>query len=533
MVAQICGRLDGIPLAIELAAARVRSLPVETIAARLDKSIELLAGGPRDVLPRHQTLRAALDWSWVLLGGQERALLRQLAVFVGGCQAGAVAAVCGGDGGGPWAVPELLDGLVNKSLVALEESAEESRYILLETVRQYAAERLAEAGEEASARDRHLAWYVTLAEAIDPQLTGPHQGSALERLENAYGNLRAALGWARESGHGEQWLRLAASLWRFWYMRGYLSEGRNWLEGALAVTGAVPAAQRAHALNGAGSLAVLQGEYGQAMALFQHALALRRSQGDPHGIAASLTNLGVVADRRGEYERAATLFEEALALARELGDTLNVAKTLGNLGAALGHQGAYGREEALYREALVLFRELGDTQSIAIALDNLGAVAERQGDYEQAGALYEEALSLFRALGDRHGAARLAHQLAALAERLYAYGRATDLVGESLMLSRDIGAREQTADNLEILVLVAAALGQHERGTLFAGAVESLRDALAAPLRPDQRVRHEQAVRAMRAALGTAAFAAAWEEGSAMPVEQAVTLALLGLRNTA
>ena len=228
-VARICVGLDGIPLAIELAAARVGSLPVEGIAARLDRSIGLLTGGPRDVLPRHQTLRAPLDWSWELLGAAERTLLRRLSVFAGGWPLGAAVAVCGGDGLEGWAVPEVLDGLAARSLVGLDEATAGAHYRLLEAVRQYAGEHLAsDALEVVTMRDRHLGWCVALAEeSRSPQLKGPGQEAWLARLEREHGNLRAALGWARERGESERGLRLALALGRFWYTRGYLSEGRR------------------------------------------------------------------------------------------------------------------------------------------------------------------------------------------------------------------------------------------------------------------------------------------------------------------
>ena len=526
-VARICVGLDGIPLAIELAAARVGSLPVEGIAARLDRSIGLLTGGPRDVLPRHQTLRATLDWSWELLGAAERTLLRRLSVFAGGWPLGAAVAVCGGDGLEGWAVPEVLDGLAARSLVGLDEATAGAHYRLLETVRQYAAEHLAaDALEVAALRDRHLGWCVALAEEAEPQLKGPGQEAWLARLEREHGNLRAALGWARERGESETGLRLALALGRFWYTRGYLSEGRGWLERALDGNREVPAGLRAIALKGAGSLALLQGEYGQAAALYGEALALFRALGDGQGVAGSLTNLGIVADRQGNYEQAATLFEAAVALARERGDTLQIAKTLGNLAAARGRRGDLAREEALLSEALALFRALGDRQSIAVALDNLGLGALRQGHLGRAVAWHEEALAQFRALGDRHGIVTSLTNLGSVALARGDHGRAAALLEEGLLLARDIGARDELAGILESLAWVAAARGQPRRAAQLGGAAEALLRALGVPLMPEQRVGHDQAMRAIQAELGEEAFAAAWVQGGSLLVEQAVALAL-------
>ncbi|MGH2389011.1 MAG: ATP-binding protein, partial [Chloroflexota bacterium] len=294
-VAEICARLDGIPLAIELAAARVGSLAVEGVAARLDDRFRLLTGGPRTALPRQRTLRAALVWSYDLLSEQEQVLLDSLSVFVGGWTLQAAEAVCGVGGAegerlggsadlpdvGTWEVLDLLDRLVNKSLVQAEERAGgEVRYALLETVRQYGQERLSAAGDAEATRRRHLAYFLALAEEAAPRLTDPEQGVWLGRLEADHDNLRAALGWARDSGVAEPALRLAAALWRFWATRGYLSEGRGWLEAVLADSEQRWPTARAMALNGSGILAHHQGEYGRAETLHEESLALRRALED-------------------------------------------------------------------------------------------------------------------------------------------------------------------------------------------------------------------------------------------------------------
>jgi predicted ATPase/class 3 adenylate cyclase len=529
MVAAVCARLDGIPLAIELAAARVGSLSVEGIAARLDDRFRLLTGGARDALPRQRTLRAALDWSYDLLSEAEQALLDRLSVFAGGWTLTAAEVVGAGEGVEDWGVLDLLGSLVHKSLVQAEERAGgELRYALLETVRQYGLERLAAAGGAPAVRDRHLAHFLALAAEAEPHLTGAGQMEWLARLEGEHDNLRAALSWARAQADGERGLRLAAALCWFWYMRGDLSEGRGWLAEALARASTAPAALRATALNGAGNLASDQGEYGQAEVLYEQALALRRELGDTRGIAGSLSNLAGVAERRGDYGRAVPLFEEALTLARVSGDTLGIAKTLGNLGLALGQQGDIEREAALFEEALALFRALGDTMSIAGALDNLGQVAFQQGAYERARALHEEALALFRALEAKRGIAGSLTNLGAVAEREGAYGRATALSRESLLLNRAIGAEEQVVEGLQTMVLVAAARGQATRATQLAGAAGALREALDVPMRPHQQPIFTQAVQAIRMALGEEAFAAAWAEGQALALEEAVALALEG-----
>jgi non-specific serine/threonine protein kinase len=540
-VVTICARLDGLPLALELAAARVGSLPVEVIAARLDERFGLLTLGPRDVQPRQQTLRATMDWSWELLSGAEQLLLRRLAVFACGWTLAAAQALCAGldfeeeqpcvvedavPSGEAWAVLDLLDGLVSKSLVQVEHlEGEGARYRLLETVRQYAGERLEEAGELGVTRELHLAWCVAQAQAATAELSGAEQGIWLARLEREHDNLRAALSWAREQ-QDDRGLRLAAALCRFWNMRGYLREGREWLERALDATGPTPAGLRAAALKGAGNLALSQGEYGQAAALCEAALALFRAHADVQGMADSLTTLGIVADRQGDYGRAAALFERAVVLARERGDTRQIARTLGNLAAAWRRQGDHEREAALYNEALDLFQALGDRRSIAVALDNLGLVACRRGEYGRAAALHEESLCIARELGVRHGVVISLINLGAVAARQGDHDRSTARLREGLLLGLEIGARDEVAEILERLSWMAAACGHAVRAIHLGAAAEVLWESLSVPLAGENRVDHDRAVHAARALLGEEAFAAAWAAGRALSFDEAVALAL-------
>jgi len=647
VVAEVCARLDGVPLAIELAAARVGSLSVESIAARLDDRFKLLTGGGRDLPNRQRTLRAALDWSWDLLAEGEQALLARLAVFAGGWTLDAAEAVCAGDDLEAWAVLDALDALVSKSLVQADESGEEAgRYRLLETIRQYATERLGERGEAAAMRYRHLAWCLDLAEQAFEPLMGPDQAAWLVRLETEHDNLRAALAWARERGAVELGVRLAGPLWRFWWLHGHLSEGRAWLEAALSAGEGSDPGARGTALNGAGILARYQGAYERATALHEEALAIHRSiedtagiantlnnlgmvayqQGeyeratllheealtlrraleDRRGIAFSLNNLGLVAEARGEYARAATMHEEALALQRALGNTSGIAASLGNRGIVAGHMGDYARAANLFGEALAIHRAMADHQGIARALNCLGLVAFQQGQYEHAATLHEESLALRRALGDQSGIAdslnnlgdvareqgeygratvlieealtikrglgakddlaNALHSLGSLAERQGEYGKAVALYEESLALTRElgnswgmaqvlgklghvatiqgefgqamtlllealslsrgIGAREQVANLLENIAHLALALGDPLRAARLGGAAEGLREALGQPLTPGERGDHDRAIAALRAVLGEAAFAAAWAEGRALPLDEAIALAL-------
>jgi non-specific serine/threonine protein kinase len=529
-VATICERLDGIPLALELAAARMSSLSVEAIAERLDERFRLLTQGPRDVPARQQTLRATMDWSWDLLGEQEQALLRQLSVFAGGWTLPAAEAVSAGAGIEGWMVLDLLDGLASKSLVQVDHTdGDGARYRLLETVRQYAGERLVDADELVATRVRHLGWCVALAQEAEPHLLAPEQGAWLARLDHEHANLRAALRWARDQGEHAQALQLAGALWRFWNMRGYLSEGRNWLEIASTHEGttAVPAEIRARALSGAGNLAYEQGDYRHAADLHEAALALRRELGDWTDVANSLNNLGNATAVLGDYGRGVALHEEALALRRELGDRQGIAISLNNLGGlAAAHERDYSRAAMLHEEALALRRELGDRVGIANSLSSLGTVVGEQGDYERAMTLIEESLALRRALADKTGIVASLYILGSVHATHGGTGQAVALLRESLRLGHEIGAQDRMAEVLEILAWVTARCGQPLRAARLGGVAEAIRHSLGVPLMPDRQAGHEQAVLAMHAALGKEGFAVAWADGQALSLAEAVALAV-------
>jgi predicted ATPase/transcriptional regulator with XRE-family HTH domain len=565
-VAEICARLDGIPLAIELAAARVGGMSVEMIAAHLDDRFRLLSTGSGDLPTRQRTLRATLDWSWDLLGSRERTLLSRFSVFAGGWTLEA-AAVCAGEGMDYWAVVDGIDGLVNRSLVHWDESPEGAvRYRLLESARQHAAEQLVAAGEEAATRDGHLAYFLALADLADPELRGAEQGVWLDRLELEHDNLRAALGWARDREATELELRLAGALWRFWSMRDYFGEGRRRLEGALAAGGPVAPGTRAKALNAAGDLAAeqgdlgrevvlqeealaiwrdlgdrpgiavslnrlawaasLQGDFGRAVALREECLALQRALEDSSDIADSLSHLGWVTALRGDFERAVALDEEAMAIWRGLGNRTGIAYALNGLGRAAGWQGDFARATALDEEAMAICRELGDRTGIAGTLTHLGWVAGRQGDLTHAAALLEESLILQRELGDRRGIARSLSHLGPVVGRQGGHGRAPALLTESLRICRDIGARDLAAEGLEGMAYVVLARGQPGRAALLGGSAESLRTALGMPLPPALRADRAQLMQTIRAAVGEATFAAAWAEGQAMTLDEAIAPAL-------
>jgi len=463
VVASVCHRLDGIPLAIELAAGRAPVLSVEEIHARLEDRFRLLAGGSRSALPRQQTLRAALDWSYDLLTPKERRLLQRLNVFAGGFTWDAIEAVCSDEEVNAWEALDLLASLVEKSVVMAEEREGETRYRLLETIREYAWERLRETEEETGWRDRHLQFFLGLAEAAEPNLNGAEQAQWLERLESEHDNLRAALSWCRqERSRAEMGLRLAGALWGFWKVRGHYSEGREHLQEALARnTVCSLASARARALQGAGVLSAEQGDYPVARTLLEESLAIRRKLEDRQGIASSLNNLGRVAYEQGDIPIARSLYEQSLALSRELGDRQGMAQALLNLAGTTRLQGDFATTRALCEEGLALSRELGDRQGMAQALINLGIMAKGQGDYAAARALYEQSLAITRELGDKSSIAITLNNLGNVVHAQGDSATANALYEESLSLRREIGDRQGVAESLNNLGNVAYQLGDH------------------------------------------------------------------------
>ncbi len=463
-VSEVCRRLDGIPLAIELAAARARSLTVEDIRSRLDERFRLLTGGSRAALPRHQTLRSLIDWSYDLLNEPERALFGRLSVFAGGWTLEAAEAVCAGKPVEAWEVLDLLTALADKSLVVAETAGAHVRYRLPETVRQYGRDRLLEAGDGTGWRDRHRDWFLALAEAAEPKLQGSGQGTWLARLEDEHDDLRVALEWsAEEPAGGEAGLRLCGALGRFWSARGYLREGRTRCAAALAHPGAaVRTLARARTLNGAGVLALFQGDLPGARSLLEQALALNREMGDRMAEAGNLNNLGNLAGDLGEHEASRLLLEKALALNRELGNRAWEAGNLNGLGNVAQRQDNNLAARSLFQQALALNRELGNRAWEAINLDNLGNVARKQRDYEAARSLLEQALALNRELGNRAGEASNLSNLGIVAQERQDYATARPLFEQALALTRELGSQAWEASNLSNLGLVVQAHGDYE-----------------------------------------------------------------------
>jgi predicted ATPase len=479
-VAGICQRLEGIPLAIELAAARVKLLAVEQIMARLDDRFRLLTGGSRTVLPRQQTLRAAIDWSFDLLTEPERVLLRRLSVFAGRMTLDAAEAICADDAVEACQVLDLLGQLVEKSLLEVEEEGDQARYHLLETLRQYGAEKLQGSGEEVALRDRHRDWFLGLAEAAEPHLrelltTVEEREEQLKRLQRGHDDLRAALAWSGQREDTEALLRLAGALSRFWAWQNYWEEGRRWLERALQHEGDVPAAVRAKALSGAGELAWAQGDWAAAAARWQECLALFRELDDPRRVAETLDSLGYLRLHRDDLASAGTLFEESLAIRRRIDDRQNIAQSLINLGNVALNQGALADARSCYEESLAIWRELGDKGGIARALASLGSVFEWQGDYSTARSRVAEGLAVQRELGDQRGIAGYLCQLGLVLCEQGETAPARSLFEESLTIHRALGDKDRIVYSQRRLALVAAEQGEYEAAdSLLRAALETM-----------------------------------------------------------
>ena len=517
-VAEICHRVDGLPLAIELAAARTPLLQPAALLARLERRLTLLRGGARDLPDRHQTLRATIDWSVTLLSDEEQALFRRLGVFVGGCTFEAIEAVCDPD-----AALDVLEGiasLVDSSLVLQAAVGGEPRFALLETVREYAQEQLEARGELAALRRAHALHYVDRAEANQLNTAGPDQKKWLDQWDHDQDNVRATLHWALESGEPEIGLRLACIVWRFWYRHGNLSEGQEWLALLLQHPNPVAPSVRARALRGAGSLAVQQGDLVRGIALCQESLALYRELGNATGIADNLIALGTAIRNQGDYEGARHHYLEALSHFREIGDMLGISVLLNNLGMTAQHQGDLLTAEELYTESLEQRRALGDVWGIALILNNLGDVARRRGDLDRAIMLCEESLALRQDLGDRQGMGNSLGVLAAVARVRGDSGRAATQYRTILEHGRTIGDAALAATALEGLAAIAHDQGQPAQAARLLGMESALRQATQTFRKPMERADYDHLVAQLRQSLGNDPYDAAWASGEGLQVQQ-------------
>jgi predicted ATPase/class 3 adenylate cyclase/DNA-binding CsgD family transcriptional regulator len=569
-VVEICTRLDGLPLAIELAAARMKLLPPQALLGRLSQRLTVLTGGARDVPARQQTLRNTITWSYNLLDALEQQLFQRLSVFVGGCTLEAIEAIYtvldGNQSAGH--ILDRVASLIDKSLLhQTEQEGEEPRFAMLETIREYGLEVLAASGEMTVMRQAQAAYYLEVSEEAEPELVGPRQARWLERLEREHDNLRAAMSCLLEQGKKgdgmEMALRLGGALLRFWVERGHMSEGQTFLERTLATREGVAASVQAKALLAAGGLALNQSDYEQAEAQGRESLDLYRELGDAQGIADSCGLLGEVASSRGNLATARSLFEEVLALYRETADKEGIAWSLGNLASLDRHQGKYaaartlceeslaiytelgdkariarscyllasvlyispgdaGTVRSLLEKGLALFREVGSKEGIAFYFYISGEVVLRQGDAVLARSLAEESLERYRELGHRLGMTLSLALLAQTAASQGDYAAARTLYEESLTLTSKTGDKRNIAPYLEGLAHVVVAQGKLTWAARLWGAAEALRETMGTPIWPVERANYEHSVTTARNQLGEKSFATAWAQGRTLTLEQAL-----------
>jgi predicted ATPase/DNA-binding SARP family transcriptional activator len=521
-VARLCRRLDGLPLAIELAAARTRVLSVEQIADGLDDALRLLVGGARTAPPRHRTLRATLDWSHDLLTEREAVVFRRLAVFPGSFDLAAAERVATGESIDRADVLDLLGRLAERSLLQVNRAASSTRYRMLSTVRDYGRDRLTAAGEGSTVGAAHLQYYCELAERAEPLLAGPTQTAELDRLEGEANNLRAALAFARDHGHYGPGIRLAAALWRLCCLRGHYREGLEWLDWAASADPAAPLPLRAKALQGGGNLAFLQCEYPAAVLRLETALQLYRESDDGDGTASVLQLLGCIARERGEYDRSEALHRESLALFASRADHLGVARARGYLGFLAWLQQRWAVAEAHCAAALAQFRELGDGEGITWSLISLGTIAQYQGSSDRARQLLEEAGGLARRGNYPEGIAWSAHERGLLGLRTGEQD-AEDRLTDALERHRKLGDRWRTASVLQDLAAAALQRGDAVRSATLLGAASALRDQIGAPLPPCEQADDEATRLRALTLLGPDGFGAAWERGRLGNVDDALT----------
>jgi predicted ATPase/class 3 adenylate cyclase len=525
VLAEICRRLDGLPLAIELAAARSRLLPPQALLARLESRLQLLRGGSRDLPARQQTLRATIDWSYALLEADEQALLARLAIFAGGCTLEAAEVVCNLEG--DLDVLGGLDALVNKNLLQPRDDVEgERRVVLLETMREYALERLSGRGEADVSARRHADYFLGLAEQAEPELLGPRQGVWYERLEADLDNFRAALAWFLAHEQAEATARLAATLMPLWWSRGHASEGLRWLDAVLERRGSLaPPALAKALLAKAGLLLEIGDHHGQAPMLLEESLALFQQLKDTTWTVRAVSRLGWAIRRAGELDRGLALHEQAVALAREQTDTWSLALALNNLGYSLLQEGDYVRARAMLEESRVLCEATGEPEGIAAALQGLAEVALVEGHHTQASSMLEQALTLARKIGHVSFIGRFLVDLGIITLHQGDQRRAATLFEEALGFTPRVEDELLIGECLWGLGAVAVSRGQPVRAVRLWGAATALGYPMHVRLSAT-RLLEERLLALTEETLGRDAFQAEWATGQAMRREDAITFAL-------
>ncbi|HSW26876.1 MAG TPA: tetratricopeptide repeat protein, partial [Burkholderiaceae bacterium] len=527
-LALICRRLDGIALAIELAAPRVRAMSLEELSTRIADRFAVLTGGSRTALPRHRTLRSLVDWSHDLLGDDEKAVLRRASVFAGGWTLEAAERVCSGHGVDRSEMLDLLTSLADKNLAVTETHADATRFGMLETVRHYAQDRLRESAEAEVVRDDHVEFFLGMARALlDPLQNDSELQAKLLRLDREHDNVRAALAWCEAAPvRAVKGLELAGELYWFWRMRGHYGEGRGWIARLLAVA-PNPERRDAHAsaLHADGALTHLQGDYAAAEMPQREALAIWSNVGNRRGVSRSLNSLGNIASSRGELLAARRLYEEALSIAREIGDRRSVSMNLHCLGTVAHASGEYAAARTLLEECVSLSRDIGAWRA-AVALSELGEVRHAQGDLAAARSMLLEALQGHRALGDRPGIAKTLIALATIAHD----GGDIPAAKVHLNQARDAvpagDALSQVAW-LDAFAGLSAECANVACAARLWGCTQRLRERIGCPMPAPHRARQERLVAAARSAEhNDAAFERAWNEGRAWTLDDGLRYAL-------
>lgn len=520
-VAMICVHLDGLPLAIELAAAHIKFYAPSMLLLRLGHRLEALGEGARDLPARQRTLRATLAWSYDLLTAEEQRLFACLGVFVGGFGIADAESVCG-DGLGA-GIAAGLESLLNKSLLEpMPGVLGEPRFTLLETMREYALEKLIEHDESERIHEHHARHFLALAERAAQDRDTPRQSEWLVRLEVQQDNLRAALNWCLiHDNDGQASLRFVTSLASFWRTRGHPGEGRSWFAEALGLKGAdAPTQARAEALRSAGGIAYLQCDYSAARGLYLEALDIDREIGDQRGHAGTLIGLADMELASGAYDTAESMFQQAIQIMQEIGDQGGIAGALCLMAwCPLRSRGDYPQAIAWLEQSLEIYQQMGNKLGTALAYSGLGEIAVRQGDLDRATILLEQSLMLRRELGEKWGTAASLGSLAWVALRQGDFERATALLGESLRIRKDIGDPGGMAWCLEKLAEIAHAQNDDGRAVRIFGAAAALRVSANSAIDPTDQPAHDGLIADIRARLGGEVYEAVWAEGQAMPVE--------------
>ena len=528
VIAEICAQLDGIPLALELAAARIKLFSPQALLRELSHRLNLLTHKSPDRPQRHQTVRNAVAWSFQLLALDERALFSQLGVFVGGCTLSAVESICmTGENKSDSSLLEGLASLVDKSMLQHElRSNGEPRFMLLETLREYALEQLDIAGQLSQVRRRHASFFLEFVESIEPGPQKPNLSAWMKELEEEHDNLRTALQWALENDEIEHALRIAGAVWRFWQIHGHVEEGSKWMSAILEHAEKQPSTARAKALWGAGWLGMVLGHLAKSRAYFEEGAAIARALSDEHYLGLSLHGQGAVARAQGDFDRSRAAFEESLPFFKRLEDTENVAWTFEHLGVTAIEQGDFAQAGAYLSQGLSLFRALDQRWPCAEALTFLGHAALQQADYALAQKQYEDALSIYEEMEDKLNIATINSYIGATLFGRGDYVKSVSLYKENLLLSHELKDHWGLAWGMERLAEAAEKLGKPEQAVRLWAAADSLRRVSGVLWHPGFHSYYTgQRFASLKALLGQDRWDQLWLEGQGMSSERVVSIA--------